>query len=48
MEPEPMTLKQEARMLSWIAKRVQRLSPAGRRWLVSWISSTLSSAPGGQ
>jgi len=29
-----MTPRQEVRRLDWIMRHVQRLSPAGRRWLI--------------
>lgn len=42
---EPGTVRQELRSLSWIVKRVLRLSPAGKTWLMSFLQDELGLRP---
>ena len=36
-ERTDLSINKEVQYLGWIARRVEKLSPAGRRWLMSWI-----------
>lgn len=41
MDERPLTTKQELRYLSWIVKRIMRLSDPSKAWLMSYCADEL-------